>query len=88
MTQDPKAAKKTKLGLVSRELLPHREDGDDTMPTINALNGLPDEPTIDQAIQRHLGRKLKASYDELIKQPVPDKFRQLLEDLERKETKQ
>ena len=87
MTQQPKAAKKTKLGLVSPALSPHREDGDDTMATINALNGPPDEPTIDQAIQRHLGRKLKASYDDLIKQPVPDKFRQLLEDLERKETK-
>ena len=87
MTQQPKAAKKTKLGRVSPELSPHREDGDDTMVTTNALNGPPDEPTVDQAIQRHLGRKLKASYDDLIKQPVPDKFRQLLEDLERKETK-
>ena len=54
----------------------------------NALNAQPDQPAVDQAIQRHLGRKLKASYDELIKQPVPDKFRQLLEELERKETKQ
>jgi Anti-sigma factor NepR len=39
-------------------------------------------------IQGHLGRKLKASYDELVRQPVPDKFRQLLEELERREKKE
>ena len=38
------------------------------------------EPPIDQYIQKHLGRKLKASYDDLVRQPVPDKFRQLLDD--------
>ena len=45
-------------------------------------------PTIDEKIQRHIGRKLKASYEELIKQPVPDKFRNLLDELQRKEKKQ
>ena len=39
-------------------------------------------------IQGYLGRKLKASYDELVRQPVPDKFRQLLEELERREKKE
>jgi hypothetical protein len=38
-------------------------------------------------VQGHLGRKLKASYDELVRQPVPDRFRQLLEELERREKK-
>ncbi len=45
-----------------------------------------DDPTaaspIDREIQKHLGQKLKASYDDLVRQPVPDKFRQLLEELE------
>jgi len=39
-------------------------------------------------IQGYLGRKLKASYDELVRQPVPDEFRQLLEELERREKKE
>lgn len=46
------------------------------------------EPAIDQRIQNHLGRKLKEAYEELVRQPVPDKFHQLLEELERKEKKQ
>jgi Anti-sigma factor NepR len=45
-------------------------------------------PAIDDKVQRHIGRKLKASYEELIKQPVPEKFRNLLEELQRKEKKQ
>ena len=45
-------------------------------------------PVVDEDIQKHLGRKLKASYDELVRQPVPDAFRQLLEELERKEKNQ
>lgn len=47
-----------------------------------------EKPEVDQVIQRHIGRKLKASYEQLVKQPVPDKFKALLEELQRKETKQ
>lgn len=46
------------------------------------------EPEIDQRIQNHLGRKLKDAYEDLVRQPVPDKFHQLLDELERKEKKQ
>ena len=46
------------------------------------------EPLIDQRIQSHLGRKLKEAYDDLVRQPVPDKFHKLLEELERQEKKQ
>jgi Anti-sigma factor NepR len=46
------------------------------------------EPMLDQAIQQHLGRKLQATYNDLVSQPVPDKFRQLLDELERQEKKQ
>lgn len=30
-----------------------------------------------------VGRVLKASYDQMLREPIPDKFMQLLEDLER-----
>lgn len=43
------------------------------------------EPSVDQKIQGHIGRKLRAVYDEMVQQPVPEKFRQLLEELERRE---
>jgi hypothetical protein len=46
------------------------------------------EPMLDLAIQKHLGRKLQATYNDLVSQPVPDKFRQLLDELERQEKKQ
>lgn len=44
-------------------------------------------PAVGEDIQKHLGRKLKASYDVLVRQPVPNKFRQLLEELARMEKK-
>jgi Anti-sigma factor NepR len=53
-----------------------REEAPDTVPA-----------RIGEDIQNHLGRKLKASYDELVRQPVPDRFRQLLEELEKREKK-
>lgn len=46
------------------------------------------EPQLDIAIQKHLGRKLQATYNDLVNQPVPDKFRQLLDELEQQEKKQ
>ncbi len=45
------------------------------------------EAAVDQEVRNHLGRKLKESYDDLVRQPVPDKFRQLLDELERQEKK-
>jgi hypothetical protein len=32
--------------------------------------------------RKHIGRMLKATYDEVVKEPVPDKFRDLLKQLE------
>ena len=45
-------------------------------------------PPVGQDVQDHLGRKLKASYEDLVRQPVPDKFKQLLDELERRERQQ
>lgn len=40
---------------------------------------------LDEAIQGALGRKLRESYEEVVKEDVPDKFLQLLEQLKRSE---
>jgi hypothetical protein len=40
--------------------------------------------TLAENVQAHLGRHLKAVYAEIANQPVPDRFAQLLDDLERK----
>jgi Anti-sigma factor NepR len=63
-------------------LTPPANSGDD------ADREQPSDRTVGQEIQNHLGRKLKATYDDLVQQPVPDKFRQLLDELERQEKKQ
>lgn len=35
-------------------------------------------------IQTHLGRQLRAIYDDMVCQPVPDRFTRLLEELEKR----
>lgn len=52
------------------------------------LNAAGEESTGDQGVYINLGRKLKESYEDLVRQPVPDKFRQLLDELERRENGQ
>jgi Anti-sigma factor NepR len=46
------------------------------------------EPTtrkgLDARIQAHLGGRLRAIYDDVLKQPVPGRFRRLLDELEAK----
>jgi hypothetical protein len=37
-------------------------------------------------IHEHIGRQLRGIFDEVVTQPVPEKFRQLLDELERKRT--
>jgi anti-sigma factor NepR-like protein len=39
------------------------------------------EPAIDRAIQARIGEKLRAMYDELLEQPVPDRFKSLVDRL-------
>jgi Anti-sigma factor NepR len=38
-------------------------------------------------MHEHIGRGLRNMFDEVVNQPVPDKLRELLEELERKQTK-
>ena len=43
------------------------------------------EIKLDDAAQAAIGRQLRAVYSEIVQQPVPDQFLQLLDELERKE---
>ena len=46
---------------------------------MNAIVALPPE------LQGQLGKRLRESYSELVKQPIPDKFLLLLEELKKSE---
>jgi hypothetical protein len=39
-------------------------------------------------LQAHIGRQLRAVYDEVVSEAVPDRFLRLLEELERKNTEE
>jgi hypothetical protein len=47
-----------------------------------------DEPPAggDFAVHEHIGRQLRGIFDEVVTQPVPEKFRKLLDELERKQS--
>lgn len=42
-------------------------------------------PPLNESLQHVIGAQLKAAYDEVVKQPVPDKFLELLSALEGKQ---
>jgi hypothetical protein len=42
------------------------------------------EPTLERAVQERIGDHLRAMYDDLMQQPVPDRFAELLSRLETK----
>ncbi|WP_367278276.1 NepR family anti-sigma factor [uncultured Alsobacter sp.] len=46
---------------------------------------VPDAPSLQPQIQDHIGRQLRAMYDTVLNQPVPDRFRELMERLDAKE---
>jgi len=56
--------------------------------TATAKDGTPemDTPALGADIQRHIGNLLKVSFQDMLTEPVPDRFSKLLEDLERAET--
>jgi len=51
-----------------------------------APEGGSDRPALDAESQAQIGRMLKAMYDEVAQEQVPDKFLDLLRQLEDKET--
>ena len=42
------------------------------------------DPKLDSSSQKRIGDQLRAMYDELMQQPVPDRFRELLDKLDKK----
>jgi hypothetical protein len=40
---------------------------------------------LDDLSSSHIGKRLRSMYDEVVREPVPDKFMNLLENLERAE---
>lgn len=44
-----------------------------------------EQPTVDQKVQERLGRQLKALYDDVVKQPIPDRLLSLIAQLEEKQ---
>ena len=49
---------------------------------------LDEEIQIDEHVQRRIGAKLRAYYDELLNEPIPEKFIELLVKLDEKERKE
>jgi Anti-sigma factor NepR len=45
---------------------------------------MPDEPKLDPGLQAHIGAQLRSYYAELIDEPVPSRFVELLKRLDRK----
>ncbi|TBW40388.1 hypothetical protein EYW49_04175 [Siculibacillus lacustris] len=43
-------------------------------------------PTLEPKLQAHIGRQLRQLYDQMVSEPVPDRFKSLLEQLESRET--
>lgn len=43
----------------------------------------PGKPALLPQVQDHIGRQLRAVYDDVLQQPVPDRFRELMEKLDR-----
>jgi hypothetical protein len=54
------------------------------IPESSLSDQLSSEPSLDRAIQERIGDHLRAMYDDLMQQPVPDRFVELLNRLERR----
>lgn len=50
-----------------------------------SLNDKLANPKLDSTSQKRIGDQLRAMYDELVQQPVPDRFKLLLEQLDKKD---
>jgi hypothetical protein len=53
------------------------------IPKSSLSDQLASEPILDRAIQERIGDHLRAMYDDLMQQPVPDRFVELLNRLKR-----
>jgi hypothetical protein len=53
------------------------------IPEDTLSDKLATDPKLDSGSQQRIGDQLRAMYDELMQQPVPDRFKELLEQLDR-----
>jgi hypothetical protein len=56
-----------------------------TEPTAQEPHSPARDAMLEADLQAHIGRQLRAVYDEVVNEEVPDRFRKLLEELERKQ---
>jgi len=56
-----------------------------TDPATDAAGGAP--APMEPELRAHIGRQLRAMFDEVLGEPVPDRFGKLLEELERKQAR-
>ncbi len=56
-----------------------------TPDTADVAGVLPPTAGLEPELQDHIGRQLRAVYEEVLNEPVPDRFLQLLAELERKQ---
>jgi len=55
------------------------------IPEGSLSDKLAPNPKLDSTSQKRIGDQLRAMYDELVQQPVPDRFKLLLEQLDKKD---
>jgi hypothetical protein len=53
------------------------------LPEESLTDRLGTEPTLDRTIQKRIGDQLRAMYDGLMQQPVPDRLKDILDRLEK-----
>ena len=71
----------TKAGRGSRGA-PKKKKGKTMQMATEHDSGAPVEPRIDSRIQHEIGKHLRAHYDDLVNEPVPDRIMELLQKLE------
>ena len=54
------------------------------LPRASSNDKLGTNPKLDSGSQKRIGDQLRAMYDELMQQPVPDRFKDLLDQLDKK----
>ena len=59
--------------------------GDSNSPGASRSDDPAEEPGLDRAVQARIGDQLRAMYDTLMQQPIPDRLAELLDRLDKGE---
>ena len=72
-----------------RGQVPDMKPTAETDPGVAPAKGaVPKGAILEADLQAHIGRQLRAVYDEVVNEAVPDRFLRLLEELERKKSEE